>query len=125
MSYKDTLKAAKEAGKFKKLNPTFVEWKKEGQDVVGKLIDVIEVQSSLNEGSYNQYLVDTDEGMVKFALSGATDREVGALLEIGGIFYFKFLGKEKLAGGRTLKRFEVERIADLDKELGDQGEIPF
>ena len=98
------------------LTPSYMEWKKEGDNVTGRLMSISQVKSSLSEGFYNQYVFETDNGLVKFRLGGATDNETGKLMHVAGIYIIEFLGKEKIKGGKSLNRFKVIEI--------DEGSLP-
>lgn len=125
MTYKEQMEEAKKAKTTVKLNPAFVTWDKAGQAILGRYLDRIEVQSTVGPGSYYQYLFDTDDGKVKFAMGSATDKEVGFSLVKNNIYQVTFLGKEPLSGGRTINRFEVVEV--WRQVVADTGEetVPF
>lgn len=126
MNYKDMVKQAEKVGGAKLLSPIFKEWKKEGESVVGKLLAVAAVQSTLSTGNYNQYLFETDDGHVKFHMGAATDKEAGALMRVGGIYSITYRGEIRITKGRTVNKFEIVEIdvSALDeKEQGD--DVPF
>lgn len=129
MLYKEMLKRAKESKEIKCLTPTYLTWEKEGQQVVGKFISTVEVDSSLSEGKYSQYLVETDEGLVKFALGTATDRELIPLLKPGYVYLFTFKGREELSGGKRVNKFSIDEIItgeviDIPKKPVKTGKFP-
>ena len=123
MSYEEMFEKAKREGALKPLNPVFIQWEKEGQDVLGRLKEKVTVTGTLGNSEYTQYIMETDAGLVKFSLGQATDKEVGSLLKIGNVYYIKYLGKEKITGGRQINRFEIKEVTVGD-ELADD-EIPF
>lgn len=126
MTYQEMIKEAEKVGGVKLLSPTFHEWKKEGETIVGKLLAKAEVTSSISTGSYFQYLVDTDEGPVKFHMGRATDNEIGALLVTGGVYSFTYKGSEKISGGRTVNKFEINAIdTDALSDTQKEEDIPF
>ena len=108
--FEDYAKEAQKKGTAESLDSTF--WKPEGKgDVrIGILAEKFEVQSSVSEGTYNQYLVDTDAGMVKFALGSAGDKEYGERLAYGELYVFEFDGKESLPGGKTVNKWKISHI---------------
>jgi len=59
-------------------------------------------------------MVDTDKGMVKFALGQATDREIEPVLRPGNLYAFMFEGKEDLLGGRTVNKFKVVEFGQAE-----------
>lgn len=126
MNYKEAFEKAKNTGAAKSVTPTYVEFAKKGDLQVGRLRGTTDVQSSVSEGTYKQYLVETDKGLVKFALGSATDREIAPLLVVGNIYAFEFVGKEKLSGGRSVNKFEVIHIPESEGErVGGDEDIPF
>lgn len=126
MGYKEQYGEAKKGKALKDLTATYVEFKDKGQKVIGRLLSRNSVQGMLGTGTYFQYLFDTDEGRVKFALGRATDSEAGALMGRGGVYAVEFLGQEKISGGRKLNRFKVEEIeAPVTEVVGGSSDIPF
>lgn len=114
MSYKNILRNAKSSGATRTLSPTFHEWKAKGQIIVGKFVAASPIKSTLSEGEYNHYLFETDEGLVKFALGGATDKEAGILMISGRVYAIEYKGKEDISSGRRVNKFEVSELLDLD-----------
>lgn len=108
------------------LTAKFVEWKDVDQQIVGKLLAKNIVKGSVGGVPYNQYLFDTDEGLVKCALGSATDAEAGQLMQIGGIYSITFGGQEKLKGGHKINRFEVLELGEVSEGSVDGGsDVPF
>lgn len=125
MSYKEQLNEAKKAKRLQSLNPTFLTWKEKGQEVVGRYLDRIEVASGVGQGSYYQYLFDTDDGRVKFALGQATDKEVGGLMVRGHVYQISFSGKETIGKGRTINRFQIVEVLAPESSSEEEEPIPF
>lgn len=126
MGFREQYNAAEKAKTTVKLSAKYIEFKDKGQVIIGRFIRSNAVQSSLGVGTYLQYLFNTDEGMVKFALGRATDAEAGAMLVVGGVYSITYKGKEKLAGGRQLNVFEVVQIeVPADAVVGGAGDVPF
>lgn len=126
MGYKEQYAEAKKGKTARDLSATYVEFKDKGQKILGKLLARNAVRSSLGEGTYYQYLFDTDDGRVKFAMGRATDAEAGALMGRGGVYAIEFLGQEKISGGRKLNKFKVEELeAPVAEVVGGAGDIPF
>ena len=116
---------AQKAKVVKQLTPTYHEWKKEGDKIIGAFITRTEVQSRLGGQSYNQYLFDTDDGLIKFALGRMADSELQDQFVKGGIYAIEYRGKEKIAGGRSVNRFSVEEIGSTDEiDEGKASEDP-
>ena len=114
MKYADMAAEATKQGALEELTPTYVEFSKKGDGVVGRLKAVSSVESGLSEGTYNQYLFDTDEGLIKCAFGRATDKEAGQLMTIGGVYQVDFQGKVTITGGRQVNKFQIDRIREED-----------
>jgi hypothetical protein len=108
--YRKLMEQAVKKGAVKDLTPSFLEWKEKNTKIVGKYVGAVSVKSGLSEGSYNQYLFDTDAGLIKFHLGAATDGEIAGQLVSGHIYVIEYLGKEKLKGGHTVNKFKVIEI---------------
>ena len=113
-SYQELYDAAKKAKTAKQLTPTYVKWEQEGEMIIGAFISSNPVQSRLGGTEYNQYIFETDDGLVKFALGRAADSEFTPQLCKGVVYAITYLGKEKITGGRSVNRFSVEEIGIAD-----------
>jgi len=123
MKYKDMYKEAQKTGELKAISPAYVSFEKEGQQIVGKLLSIIQVESGLATGTYNQYVVDTDDGVVKFHMGQSTDKEISGFIKIDRVYSFTFLEVLKVSRSRTVNKFRVEQLLaspepeeGLDKE---------
>jgi hypothetical protein len=126
MGYKEQYEEAQKVGGVQGLTPEFMKFEKKGEVVLGKYITSSDVQGQIGEGTYKQYLFDTDEGLVKFAMGAATDREVEPQLIAGDVYRVVFEGKEKITGGRQVNKFKVEHIAGDSVSSPEKGdEAPF
>jgi len=126
MSYQGLLDDATDKGKLERVSPSFVEFKNSGDSVTGKYLSAGEVVSNLGTGVYNHYTFDTDNGPVKFGLGGATDRDLAGLLKVGGVYHIVYLGKEALAGAKSVNKFEVYVLQQPDGEaVGGKNDVPF
>ena len=126
MGYTDMYKEVEEAKSGRSLSSTYVKFEKVKQQVIGRLINKNAVTSTLGGKDYNQYLMDTDDGLVKFSMGRATDVEAGSLMNPGGIYCVKYLGTEKIKGGRQINNFEVTEIEPAgDHSVGGEGDVPF
>jgi len=94
------------------VTPQWVPWEAAGQFLIGRYKGSSEVDSSLGEGTYLQYLFDTDDGLVKCSLGRATDNELKTVMVIGQIFQITFLGQVKIKGGRHVNQFSVKTFDD-------------
>jgi len=125
-TYVEQYKQAKAKGETKVLTPDYVEFKKKGDCVVGRLKGVVIVESPKTGKAYCQYLAETDKGLVKFAMGNATDNEVRDVLKRGRVYAFTFQSKEDLGGGRQVNKFLIEEL-DTEEEgppLADE-DVPF
>jgi len=122
----DRYNEAIKAKTLRTVTPKYIEFKKAGECVVGILKGISSVGSSRDESSYNQYLVDTDMGMSKFAMGSATDKEVQPLLVIGVLYAFTFKGKEKLDAKRSVNKFLIEEVGYVEMPItGNPDDVPF
>lgn len=122
MSYEAMAKEAIKQGAVEQLTPAYYEFKKPKDGFVGRLKGISEVESGISEGIYNQYLFDTDNGLIKCAFGGATDKEAGLLMEVGRVYLVQFEGKVKITGGRTVNKFRIERIMEEVVAIPDEKE---
>jgi len=126
MNYNDLYNQRREQGAVSNLTPQFVKFEKEGDRVIGRLVAVTEIESRLNEGTYNQYVFDSDNGRIKFALGRQTDQEIGGSLRAGEIYAITYLGKEEVKGGRRVNKFQVEHVLEQPASaVGGDDDIPF
>ncbi len=115
-NYVELMKQAQKDGNIKELTALYKKWEKKGDKIVGAYIDKVSVTSSLNNQQYNQYLFQTDEGVIKFHLGKSGDSEIGAQFSEGCIYCIEFLGKEQISGGRSVNKYKCF-------EIGVRGEV--
>lgn len=126
MNYKEQLAQARKDKTVKSLSATYVEWKSKGDCIVGRMLSRNTVTGQRGGRAYNQYLFETDDGLVKCALGTATDGEAGALMVIGGVYAITFEGQENLSGGRKINRFTVlELESPAGGQVGGSSDVPF
>ena len=123
MSYKDMYIEACGRGEVERVTPTYFEFVNKEDSLVGEMVSFSIIRSGLNEGEYNQYIFNTDDGLVKFALGGATDREVAPLLSRGCVYHIVYLGQEELKGGKRVNKFDVTRILSAKQHLSNQAHV--
>jgi len=125
MMYQESLKTKN----VKQLTAVYKKFEKVGDFVLGAFVARSSVSSSLGGGEYYQYLFETDDGLIKFALGKSGDGEIGAVLREGGIYRIEFKGQEDLTGGRRVNKFECLEIGfqdvivptpNINKENGKQ-----
>lgn len=113
-------------GAVKTLTPTYFSFEKKGDGFVGRFKGRSAVDSSLGGGQYNQYLFDTDDGLIKCAFGQATDKEAGALMEVGRVYAIEYQGQVKITGGRSVNKFTIDLIDEAALANVDKGEeAPF
>jgi len=123
-TYKQLYEEAKKAKSLRALTPAYHKWEKGDEQIVGAYISQNAVQGSMGGISYNQYIFETDKGRIKFALGRAADGEFGDMFVRGLVYSVTFKGKERISGGRSVNRFEVEEIglaAQLDDTQEEEG----
>ena len=118
-SYTQMYADSKKAGAVRQLTPTYHEWKSKGDIIVGVFISKNSVASTAGEGSYNQYVFETDDGVVKFHIGHASDTEVGEQFARGMIYAIEYLGKEKISGLRSVNKFNVEELGPTEAVVSD------
>jgi len=100
--YEEMARKAEKEGTAKEVTVTFVKLEKEGEVMVGQLMGVQKVVSKKNNGTYLQYLIETDEGLFKVSFGAAFDREMLPILHIGNVYAFTYLGKRDIGGGHSV-----------------------
>jgi len=110
MNFQEMWNEAEAEKKIVDITPQWVPWEAEGQFIIGRFRGSSEVTSSLGEGTYLQYLFDTDDGLVKFSLGRATDNELKTVMVVGHVFQISYLGQDKIKGGRHVNKFKVQTI---------------
>lgn len=123
MDYEKYYSEQKEAKKLETMTPTFHEWKEKGDGIIGSFVAKLEIPSKNNQGHYYQYIFDTNNGRIKFALGKVTDDAIAGELVKGDIYAITFHGKEDIGGGRSVNDFLVEHVGKPLPLTGD--EIPF
>jgi len=114
VDFKKLYEEAKKKGTLKQRTPEFIKFETPGQMVIGEFVSANTVKSSLNDGNYNQYIFQTDNGLVKFSLGAASDAELEAVLIQGCLYAIEFLGNEKISGGRSVNKFNVVEINEFE-----------
>ena len=111
-NYDQMAKAAKKAGTAKVMAPVWVEFKKVGKTVVGRLKDKMSLDLVNYDGSFVKYFMDTDNGPVSFKFGQATDKEMGAMMDVGKIYSVTFKGTEDTGKGNPRNVFEIFEIPE-------------
>lgn len=134
MTYKEMYERSVADATVEKLTPTYFEFRAAGDSLIGEYVSKAEVRSTVSDGTYSQYIFRTDNGVVKFHLGAATDREVRDLLVPGRIYYIEYEGKEKLAGSKSVNKYVLwsvgsgtESYVEAPKDVTEtaQSKVPF
>jgi len=115
--FKKQYEAAKKAGKTVQRTAKYIKLDTKGELIVGRFISSQPVASNLGGDEYNQYLFETDEGLIKFALGRSADHEIGAVLVQRCVYAIEFLGQESIAGGRRVNKFNMVEVPAEDGEV--------
>lgn len=110
MNFYEQAQQAFKDGNTINITPNYHVFDKENSIVCGRYISRSSVQSSVSNGTYMQYLFDTDDGLIKFHLGSATDSEAGEVMIKGHVYHIEYLGKEDLKGGKTVNKYHIEEI---------------
>jgi len=105
------------------LTPQWIAWEKKDQSILGKMMSFSHVDSTLGTGIYKQYLFDTDNGLVKFSLGTATDKELETILRIGYVYKITYHGQVKIKGGRKVNQFSVMATFGTDEIPSGEPEV--
>jgi len=122
MKYSEMHEEGQKVGAVKTLTPVYFQFEKKGDGFVGRFKGRSAVDSSLGGGQYNQYLFDTDDGLIKCAFGQATDKEAGALMEVGKVYAVEYLGQVKITGGRSVNKFTIEWIDESALDEAEKSE---
>ncbi|GAG90088.1 unnamed protein product [marine sediment metagenome] len=106
-SYKQQLAEAKKAQTKRTLVPKYHDFKTDDALIVGAFVSYATVDGQSGEKSYNQYIFDTDEGLIKFHLGSAADNEIAAQLIEGVVYAIEYEGKEEISRGRSVNKFDI------------------
>jgi len=125
MNYKEAYEASKKSGALRDLKPEFKKWVKEGESIIGRFVRKIHVHSSMSVEGYEHYVFETDEGVIKFPLSGYNDKEIGSQLVPGHVYYIEYKGEEKVSSGFPMKVFDAQEVKDVEGLETSTDDIPF
>lgn len=102
--------ASKSNKQVTQLSSQYVKFIKEGDMVVGKFMSLYHIPKHPGGGDYNQYVFQTDDGLIKFAMGQVNDNEAGALMQIGSVYAVRFMGGVEISGGRTVNTFDIQEL---------------
>lgn len=122
MKYEEQYKKAQADKTVESVTPKFKEFREKGEVIIGEFISSAEVDSTEGGDKYNQYLFKTDEGLIKFSLGSATDKEVAAVLTPQKLYRIESLGQIKISGKRTVNKFDIVEFPADSEPVGDEDE---
>ncbi len=108
MGYKEDFQKAQDKGKTKVLTMIIYTWESEGQELYGKVRDILPFKMGKFPTEVNSYIIDTEEGLITTVLGSATDKQLKEVDPIGMNIYIKYQGKKQLDDGRQVNLFHVE-----------------
>ncbi|GAG55167.1 unnamed protein product, partial [marine sediment metagenome] len=82
-------------------------WDEEGQQLIGKVVEIMPFTHGKFDTEVQQYILDTDEGRVSTVLGAATDKQIAGKVKPGTMVAIVFRGQKQLADSRSVNRFEV------------------
>lgn len=110
MGYKELYENASKQGKLEDVSSRFVKFEKEGDCVIGQLLQYRRVQKSENDNGFYRYMFDTDKGRVSIILGASMDDVLPFPENVGKIFIVKYDGQEKLPNGHPMNTYTVQEI---------------
>lgn len=110
--YDELYKSQEENEGLEKITPAYFKWEKEGEYILGAFVSSSSIDSKINDGSYQQYVFDTDNGPVKFSCGKVFDSEIGGNLKEGCVYRIEYRGKEKTQSGYNINRFDVVKVQE-------------
>lgn len=124
MNYQKKAEEALKGKSARRIETEYLKFETKGETIVGRLLSIDETESRMGSGTYNMYTVETDNGPVRFSVGHATDMEIIGQLEIGRVYYFKYLGKQKLPSGFERKAYDVFEIPENVSGVGGADDVP-
>ena len=115
--YQEMAEAVDKEGLSSDITIAFRKLEKAGEYIIGQLIGLNRIQGKKADETYFQYVVDTDQGMLKTAFGNAYDGEMIAVLHIGGVYRWTFVEKKLLKNGHTVNVVRTEVIDDSEMRL--------
>lgn len=98
---------AKRSGRLKRKTYQIHSWGIDGDELIGKILDVRPFEGGKFEGTCNQYLIETSQGNRSFIMGSYTDSQLVDIELKGQLVRIQFLDKKKLDDGRSVNMFDV------------------
>lgn len=121
MNYKEYADRMRKEKKTKSVTPEFMKLEKKGDTFVGVLKSFDSVKSRMGTGTYNMYVFDTDNGLIKTKFGQATDKEIAGSMEPGNMYAITYEGKTPLPTGVERNTYEVLLIATFEELQSEEG----
>lgn len=114
VDFKALLKKHLEKGEVKSvITQLKTEWDLDEQ-VVGRLVDIVDVHFPKTNNTVNGYIFETDGGLVQFTLGANVDLQSERAMPINHVFACTFKGKKDISEGRTMNIFEVLDLGEYE-----------
>lgn len=115
--YEEMAADARKKGQAAEVTVSFLKLDNPGAGVVGQLKGLQRVKGSDKGGSYLQYLIESDAGLVKVSFGNAYDREMTPILHIGCVYQWIYQGKRNIANGHMVN--DIKTILVDESESGE------
>jgi hypothetical protein len=125
MNYGDFKKQVEEEKKSRELTAAFKRFVEDGDNIFGRLVSISTVIPATGGKEYNSYVFDTDAGLVKCSVGGATDKEWCGLITVGRIYSIVYHGKVDLKGGRHVNKFSLKWYPEKEDDVEPTENLPF
>jgi len=109
-TYKELYEKAKKKKALRKITPELYKFEKEGDVLIGAYVSQARVGVSAESLGYNQYIFETDDGMVKFGPGRGFDADAADVLTQGVIYAVTYLGQVKTSSKRTVNKYDIVEI---------------
>jgi len=106
-TYSEEYLKAKEKGKTTQVSIEIHTWDTEGQELIGKLIDVLKFEEGKFDTEVKKYVIETDHGRISTVLGAATDKRMEKV-KAGDMLYIKWKGQKEIQGGKHVNLFDIE-----------------
>lgn len=110
--YKEIYEEAMDRGKAKHLTIDIHSWHEPGETLVGELVKIEPFKAGKYDNEVNQYIIQTDDGIVSTVLGRYTDNQIKDRLDLGDVIAITFKGQVSLDDGRKVNRFDVMKLED-------------
>lgn len=110
MSYLEKYQSAVDRGTLEPLTTDIKSWKEPGEQIVGVINAVKPFEGGKFENTCNQYILDTDSGLVSTVLGSSVDKQLEGKILINKCVVITYNGKVELDGGKQCNKFDIKVI---------------